>query len=93
MLMPGVFRGSLDDFIVFDNSVSYEVTPAAHIEFGKTPMIVKTQLIWRHDRVAERIEDFRKIWSLSVPWPDVEVAIPAPPSRGAGTQLLEEGRL
>jgi hypothetical protein len=91
ILLPGVFRGSLDDFIVFDNSLSYEVTPATHVESG--PMIVNTRLDLRSDRVAERIEDFRKIWSLAVPWSDFSVAIPVPYSPEPEKQLLEEGML
>src|SRR4051794_11452416 len=42
--IPETRKSSLFDFILFDNAVSYEVTPASFIEGGITPTIVNTRL-------------------------------------------------
>ena len=90
---PRVLQGYLTDFILFDNTLSYEVTPAAHVDHGESPMIVGTRLIMRPERVAERIERYRDIWDSAVPWSDPELREPVsiPYSRDPGA-LLEEGR-
>ncbi len=92
--VPRAIRGSLFDFILFDNTISYEATPAAHVELGETPMILNTRLILRAARVEERIERYKSIWASAVPWDDSGGAVVplAYLSRESGSQLLEEGR-
>jgi hypothetical protein len=92
--VPRVFRGSLFDFILFDNTLSYEATPAAHVELGETPMILNTRLILRSVRVDERIERYQSIWDSATPWDDAEneVVPLAYVAHESGGQLLEEGR-
>lgn len=65
---PRAVRGSLFDFILFDNTLSYEVTTAAHVEKGESPMILSTHLQLRKDKVRARMEQYRNIWSLATPW-------------------------
>lgn len=70
--VPRELRGSLFDFILFDNTLSYEVTPAAHVEHGETPMILNTRLVLRRVRVEERIARYRSIWASAEPWLDTD---------------------
>lgn len=77
---PRVLQGYLFDFIVFDNTLSYEVTAAAHVEQGESPMILNTRLVMRTDLVAERIDRYRNIWDSAVPWSDPELETREPVS-------------
>ena len=89
---PRVLQGYMFDFILFDDTVSYEVTPAAHVELGESPMILHTRLLLRPDQVAERIDRYSNIWESAEPWSDPD-RVSVPRSRDSGTtQLLEEGR-
>lgn len=60
--IPGTRKSSLFDFILFDNVVSYEVTPASRIEDGMRPVVVNTRLVLRETRVRERIQRFKDLW-------------------------------
>jgi hypothetical protein len=60
--IPGMRRTSLFDFIVFDNVLSYEVTPAARIDGDIRPAIVNTRLELRPVRVRDRIQRFTDLW-------------------------------
>jgi hypothetical protein len=60
--IPEVRRSSLFDFILFDDSISYETTPASNIEGSVRPAIVNTRLELRPHRVSDRIERFRDLW-------------------------------
>jgi hypothetical protein len=66
--IPHAIRTSLCDFVLFDNSLSYEVAPAAHIEEGDNPVILHTRLVLRGDKVQDRIERYRNLWESAVPW-------------------------
>jgi hypothetical protein len=70
--IPHAIRNSLFDFILFDNTLSYEVIPAAHVEGKLSPMILHTRLILRQGKVRERIERYHNIWASALPWPDVD---------------------
>ncbi len=48
----------LFDFIVFDNAIGYEVTPASRVEVSMRPMMVRTYLIRQSERLEERIRRF-----------------------------------
>lgn len=89
--VPRVLQGYLYDFILFDNTLSYETNPAPRIERGDSPMILNTRLILRPERVVERIERYRDIWDSAIPWSEPE-AVSISYSRKSGKQLLEEGR-
>jgi hypothetical protein len=60
--IPATRRASLFDFILFDDVVSYEVTPASRIEDTMLPSVVNTRLVLRDLRVKERIQRFRDLW-------------------------------
>ncbi|MBO0867882.1 MAG: phosphatidylserine/phosphatidylglycerophosphate/cardiolipin synthase family protein [Micromonosporaceae bacterium] len=60
--IPGMRRTSLFDFILFDEVISYEVTPAARIDGDIRPAIVNTRLELRPLRVRDRIQRFTDLW-------------------------------
>jgi hypothetical protein len=60
--IPPTRRTSLFDFILFDDVMSYEVTPASRIEDTMQPSVVHTRLVLRDLRVKERIQRFRDLW-------------------------------
>ncbi|MDQ3274110.1 MAG: phosphatidylserine/phosphatidylglycerophosphate/cardiolipin synthase family protein [Actinomycetota bacterium] len=53
----------LFDFVVFDDAIGYEVTPASRVDFSMEPMIVKTNLIRQPERVDERTRRFEDLWA------------------------------
>jgi hypothetical protein len=56
------------DFIVFDESVSYETTPATTFTAGKTrPVIVRTVLAPMPDRVRDLKSKFEQLWEAADP--------------------------
>jgi hypothetical protein len=61
--VPGLRRSSLFDFILFDDVISYEVTPASRIEGATKPTILTTRLELRPARVRDRIQRFRDLWA------------------------------
>ena len=63
--IPETRKSSLFDFILFDNAVSYEVTPASVFEDGTAPSIVNTRLILNESRVSERVGIFKDLWEAS----------------------------
>ncbi|MGH3873788.1 MAG: hypothetical protein ACRDSR_20180 [Pseudonocardiaceae bacterium] len=60
--IPHDIKNALFDFIVFDEVISYEVTPASRIEDTMKPTIVKTNLTRHPERVKERMQRFEKLW-------------------------------
>ncbi|GLW96525.1 hypothetical protein [Microtetraspora sp. NBRC 16547] len=54
------------DFIVFDDNVSYEITPSAP-QVGQitTHTFVQTLLVLEPPRVRQRIERFKELWELA----------------------------
>ncbi|WP_432833791.1 DUF6879 family protein [Dactylosporangium sp. CA-092794] len=60
--IPGTRRSSLFDFILFDDTISYEMTPASSIDGSVRPAIVNTRLELRAARVRDRIDRFRDLW-------------------------------
>ncbi len=53
------FKPLLHDFVVFDEVVSYEVTPAS---LKNEPSIINTQLILKPEKVRGRMEIFERLW-------------------------------
>jgi hypothetical protein len=60
--IPGTRRTSLFDFILFDDVISYEVTPASQVAGATRPTIVNTLLELRRSRVRDRIQRFKDLW-------------------------------
>ena len=57
------------DFILFDDQVSYEVTPGTSREDGDIPMILQTQLVLARKSVAERRATYTHLWESAIPLP------------------------
>jgi hypothetical protein len=60
--IPSTRRDSLFDFVLFDESISYEVTPATRVEDTARPTIVNTRLELNSTRVKDRIQRFKDLW-------------------------------
>lgn len=82
--IPHAISTSLFDFILFDNTLSYEVDPAPHVKEGRNPTILHTRLILRGDKVKERIDRYKNIWESAVPWSEEEPREVQPVSSGSG---------
>lgn len=64
-------HNKLDDFIVFDNEISYEVVPSLAPGDAR-PVISKTHLLLTRTLVAERVRQFAKLWDAALPCADNE---------------------
>jgi hypothetical protein len=65
--IPGTRRSSLFDFILFDDVISYESTPASSIDGSIRPTIVNTRLELRASRVKDRILRFKDLYNSARP--------------------------
>jgi hypothetical protein len=63
--IPRAFKERLFDFVVFDNTISYEVTAASRVDDGADPTIVKTLLRLKPDRIRERRRRFEELWECA----------------------------
>lgn len=69
---------TLVDFIVFDESISYETTPAPVPDLSeRNPVIVDTRLVHGSERVNRRRELFAELWDAAEP-----LSPPAPSTDG-----------
>jgi hypothetical protein len=66
--IPDLLRPMIFDFILFDDVVSYETTPAATFSAGRTrPTIVRTLLTPRPDRIHDLKGQFEQLWDAADP--------------------------
>lgn len=63
----GISRSSMFDFILFDEDISYETTPASRIAEDERPTIVNTRLVLQPTRVKERVRSFNALWESARP--------------------------
>jgi hypothetical protein len=61
-------KTKLLDFILFDNVISYEVTPAYRMDESSPPEIVHTRLQLQSEVVEERIDRYRDLWERAKPF-------------------------
>jgi hypothetical protein len=67
-LIPEWFRSMIFDFIIFDESLSYEMTPATTFNAGGTrPAIVRTLLAPMATRVRDLQNQFEQLWQAADP--------------------------
>jgi len=71
--MTNFMRGSLHDFILFDNELSYESVPAQLMDEGADPLILYTRLELRPDRIAEQKELYSQLWAAARPYPAIDL--------------------
>lgn len=57
-----ILEASRIDFVLFDNALSYETTPASMLADDIRPTIVKTHLKLQLEAVKERIQRFEELW-------------------------------
>lgn len=60
------------DFILFDNQVSYEVTPGTPSKNSANPVILKTQLLFTEKEVADRRKTYDRLWESAQPLDQVQ---------------------
>ncbi|MFC8423232.1 hypothetical protein ACFUN7_20570 [Streptomyces sp. NPDC057236] len=68
-LPPHLQRGTTDDFIVYDEEVSFE------IEQDLRDVNVRTRLIARRDHVQDRMKRFRELWEAGMSIRELEVRV------------------
>ncbi|MFD7767078.1 hypothetical protein [Streptomyces sp. NPDC059787] len=68
-LPPHLQRGTTDDFIVYDEEVSFE------IEQDLRDVNVRTRLIARRDHVQDRMKRFRELWEAGMSVRELEVRV------------------
>jgi hypothetical protein len=67
-LIPEWMRSMIFDFIVFDEAVSYETTPATSFTAGQTrPAVVRTYLATSPDRIHDLERKFEQLWDAANP--------------------------
>lgn len=66
-ITPFSLRGLAFSFIVFDNTLSHELTPTARAAENEIPMILNSRLIARPTQVEDRITLYERIWSSARP--------------------------
>lgn len=60
--------GSIADFIVFDDQISYETTPVTRGETSTAPWLLTTRLVLEEEAVRTRILRYHELWeAASVP--------------------------
>ncbi|NUT37573.1 MAG: hypothetical protein HOV79_31400 [Hamadaea sp.] len=68
--IPGTRAATLFDFLVFDQTLSYESTPATRMKDG--PPLLMTRLVTRPDRVHDRVRRFDELWRSARAVPPAE---------------------
>lgn len=61
----------LDDFIIFDNELSYETVPTPGPGEDR-PMISRTEVIVDRDLVGRRARQFAALWDAALPCPELD---------------------
>jgi hypothetical protein len=64
-MVPQHLQGLIHDFVVFDDVVSYETTPATKMVATVKPSIVTTRLILDKSRVSRRVARFDELWDAA----------------------------
>ncbi|MBV9139608.1 MAG: hypothetical protein JO115_01575 [Pseudonocardiales bacterium] len=63
--IPLTLKNLLFDFIIFDEVISYETTPAARVEETMKPTVIKNNLSLEPQRVKKRIRRFEELWAAA----------------------------
>ena len=65
MVIPGPWKL---DFILFDETISYETTPVMQLPSESRPAITNTRLVLDQRKVKTRINRFNELWELATPY-------------------------
>jgi hypothetical protein len=63
--IPAALKVQVLDFIIFDQVISYETTPAAAVTDTDRPAVAETQLVLREHRVRDRVRVFEALWAAA----------------------------
>jgi hypothetical protein len=64
-MVPEHLKSTIFDFVLFDEVISYETTPATRMEAAIKPAIVTTRLILKEERVARLSQRFEELWAAA----------------------------
>jgi hypothetical protein len=64
--VPEHLEGLIFDFVLFDEVISYETTPATRMESKIKPAIVTTRLILHPERVQRLSDRFEQLWTAAL---------------------------
>jgi hypothetical protein len=64
--VPEHLKSTIFDFVLFDEVISYETTPATRMEAAIKPAIVTTRLILRQERVSRLRQRFEELWAAAL---------------------------
>ncbi|MGC3001629.1 branched-chain amino acid transporter permease [Streptomyces sp. G35A] len=81
-LPPHLLRGTTNDFIVYDETVSFE------IDQDLRDVNVRTRLIARQDHVQHRMKRFRELWEAGMSLRELEVRVD---DEEDGTWMVDRG--
>lgn len=57
--------GSIADFVLFDEQLSYDTTPVTRGETSVAPWLLTTRLVLEDDLVQHRIDRFQELWGAA----------------------------
>jgi hypothetical protein len=63
--VPEHLKNTIFDFVLFDEVISYETTPATRMEAAIKPAIVTTRLILKEERVNRLGQRFEELWAAA----------------------------
>ncbi|WP_190012401.1 hypothetical protein, partial [Streptomyces griseomycini] len=81
-LPPHLLRGTTNDFIVYDEAVSFE------IDQDLRDVNIRTRLIARPDHVQDRMKRFRELWEAGMSLRELEVRVD---DEEDGTWMVDRG--
>ncbi|MFJ3134741.1 hypothetical protein ACIPK5_02365 [Streptomyces sp. NPDC086843] len=81
-LPPHLLRGTTNDFIVYDEAVSFE------IDQDLRDVNIRTRLIARQDHVHDRMKRFRELWEAGMSLRELEVRVD---DEEDGTWMVDRG--
>lgn len=61
----GMNVNGFHDFIVFDDLLVYETTPASRTNLNAAPLILTTRLTVQQNKVADRVQRFDALWEVA----------------------------
>jgi hypothetical protein len=67
--VPPHLKNLIFDFVLFDDVLSYETTPATRMDAHGKPAIVTTRLVLDGQRIRGRSDRFEALWNVAEPVP------------------------
>jgi hypothetical protein len=86
-------EGTLTDFILFDQQISYDLHSAVSLSNNTPPLIASVELVVKKERVEDRKILFQRLWNGASEWTDPrgeQSPVPSPRS-GRNTESITDG--